>query len=195
MKRVILSALFMTLIFIGGFTTSSFASESNPITDELNRIADEYEVGEVLSDEDAEFVLEHGNLAPESTDIMPIFSYSPTLSGSKTLNGVWVGVQASCNINHWNPFSNKYNCTVKANSNKGTVKAQLEHVAYGLLGKDGKLGKLYGRTFPASSSKDNPTHASLSAGDNYVGGVVVSTTTVRGTAVYGSTTVSAYDSY
>ena len=185
----------MTLIFIGGFNTSSFASESDPIVDELNRIADAYDVGETLSDEDAAFVLEHGNPAPKSTDTMPRFSYSPTLSDDKTLNGVWVGVQASCTINHWNPLSNKYNCTVKANSNNGTVKAQLEHVAYGLLGKDDKLGKIYERTFPASSSKDNPTHASLSDGDTYAGGVVVSTTTVRGTAVYNSTTVSAYDSY
>lgn len=196
MKKLILSNLFIALLLLVGFSNPSLASENsvlefNSITDELQRIINEYEMGEPLSEEDAAFVLEHGNKAPQQSEIRPMFSYSPNLSAQKTVDGLWVGVSATCEIDHWNPLENKYECTVYANSNKGTVIPYIEHVAWGVIGEN-LIGKVYERTFKGESGTRN---AKLSDGDTYAGGVLVSTTTVRATAKYGSTTASAFDSY
>lgn len=199
--KFFLSGAFICLVLLFANIEETFAAEQD-VSEMLDQISEKYEVGDILSEEDAEIIKNYANLAKPTQSTLPILTETSeenpittfgtgTFYNTKTLNGVTATVSGTCKVNHWNPLKNTYDCTNNAKTNKGTVKAIITHTAYGILGIDGSIGKIYSKSF----SKSGSGTAYLRNGDDYAGGVVWSTSVLKATATYGNTTVSAWDSY
>lgn len=174
-------------------TTETLSEEE--IYAKMVEINDKYEVGDVFSDEDSEFVMKYGNnngsfSNPENIAPYKIFNGTKTYSGQKSSGGVKVYISGTCKINHWNVLKNVYDCTLYGRSNAGDVTVTLEHTAFGLIGEK-KIGKVYSRTH---KSAKNPRSVNLVNGNQYSAGVAYSLTVVKARAVQGKIDITATDS-
>ncbi|WJV18632.1 hypothetical protein QU593_21335 [Rossellomorea marisflavi] len=206
MFRKILFSGFLALILVVGFglTNPVSANEGEGIvlgaelnTDEIQNklieIDEKYEVGDVLSEEDGEFVKKYAMKASQPSGeftTQKIFSGTKKYNKSRTVSGLKATISGSCNINHWNVLNNKYDCSLKATSNKGKVTTKVKHSAYGVLGNK-TVGKIYSKTSKSGAGK---LKSSLGASDNYAGVVTNSITTVYAKAVSGDVTNEVSDS-
>lgn len=200
MLKKICSNLLLSMCLILGFAqvTSAHGSSSFDFMTNIEKeakmleIDEKYEVGEILSDKDAEFIIKYAQEAEQEADPGTItINAKKNFNGSKYVSGMLVSVSGTCDVNVWNPLKNRYSCDVYGQTNKGKVKAEYTHTAYGYLGKDKKVGKIFTKTHKTGY---NTGLSILSASHSYVGFVVYAHGVAKATATYGNTIVEVIHS-
>lgn len=133
----------------------------------FKEISEKYQVNELLSDEDAEFVTFYSTInssdldSKSNTTSKTIYSYAPvnkptSFSASKTLYGLNASFKGKINFKRLGTLNNfSYSIDSSAtckNSHLGSIKTRLGCDVYGLLGKSG-LVKAYSGSISSNSRK------------------------------------------
>lgn len=187
-KKLFLTTFF-TMCLCMLVSNDVFASQTDE--DIAAKIADKYEVGEALNQEDEKIILElmmkNNVIQPKkfNSDSFETNALSP--KGTKYFNSNNRGVYLSgvCEYNFWkSPISNYYNCQVGSFKKGGSNnKVSIRHIGYG-LSVNKTVIKSYDRTFSYSAKKE---YITVSHSESYSGltgwGVFIGTATVDGTSV------------
>ncbi|MCY9374792.1 hypothetical protein MOF34_06490 [Bacillus sp. T17B1] len=173
MKKKLLLPLFTLILalFSSGFTNSAAAATNDDFKEELSnltqeevvsniqRIDQEYEIGEAFSEKDQVFIQMY---AKPVNDGMFSIAMSKYISGSKSANGVTVKVSGTIKddiqnlINQSFGASNLKTSTTAGSSKVTSVKTAVHHNAYGLVGSGG-IGKVYSGSLTTSGKNTTLT--------------------------------------
>lgn len=189
MIKKLLFTLYTTFIFSLLLNNNGLASMSDEKV--AAEIANKYNVGETLSEEDQKVILDIMlknnivNIKSTAKDEYEINAISP--HGTKYFNSNNKGVNLSgvCSYNFWKaPVNSYFNCQVGSYKKKGVNNtATIRHIGYG-FGINKSIIKVYDRTFSYSAKRE---YVTVSHAENYSGlvayGVFIGTAKVDGVSV------------
>lgn len=127
-------------------------SNNAEIAERMREIGDKYEVGDILDEADAEYVTEHFSF---STQPQPRQSWSFTKTGSAYGTSVLVSGDIFNNGSFSYSWGGKLTATKTAGGTPRRMVGNIRCEAYGLMGSDGVLGKIYDQTITSSVSNSN----------------------------------------
>lgn len=179
---------FLVFLPISAFGEEGVTNYEEVLKEDLSKISDSYEIGETLSEEDANLIKAYAIVSGQNKIPTEEESYSAVKTlGTKvsaygndyTTQGILpkgtlyfdkvklgVGVKGTCSYN-FITLTYKYNCGTTGYSGKSGVKHKLTHDAYA-PSLSGELQKKYSETYSNSSSTKT---ASVTASDEYFGGL------------------------
>ncbi|MCC2252762.1 hypothetical protein JUJ52_22845 [Virgibacillus sp. AGTR] len=160
-----------------GQVSSDKTSElsQSDIEQKLLEIDSKYDVGDMLSKEDSQFIEEYGSV-PEQVGSIQLFR-TKKISGSgkngkhkASLSG---SISASTGLTY-GKFSGNFTTKVTSSKTPSSIKNTLSHTAYGYNGGINVLHKVYNKTLSKTCKKKKSCN--FNNGDRYSGAVAYHTT-------------------
>lgn len=154
------------------------------VNEKFEEINEKYDIEEEFSKRDQAFVKMYAEpINDESNNIKPMATES--VSESKTKNGVTVKVNGTLDINNQGVINQSFGANLKTRTTKGaskvnSVKTEVEHNAYGIIGSGG-IGKTYTGKL-TNSGKNNDIDSSK----NYQANAAYAVSTVTVTVNHGA---------
>lgn len=202
MKKIF---LFLVPLFLGflvfsnaNVTFAATNTEEIPLTkqqvlDKLDEIAKNYEIGELLNEEDAEFVKKYVP-APQPVgkdEIQTLALRSTFVLGTKSNSGNTLKATVSGTI--WSDIGALNNsfggnlATYIHTGNPTRVVTKIRHIAFGLFGSGGTfVGLVQNETLQSDVTKNFNTDAKIESSHRYAASVAYSTTYAEADIYYGS---------
>lgn len=208
MKKSLIKIIALVLLLSQLMVMSSFATTSETTTlilteeqkeaiyEEIEKINSKYEIGEPFNKEDRAFIEKYIPLINKKSSEIGLMAESEFYNSKTSSDGLVTAVIAGKAISEVNVFNHvfgaDYTTVVHEDGREylEEIECRVNCTAYGIVGSDGAIGKIYEKTLTASTDEYVIDFDEI---ENYSGGVLYSVVNVKSviTYQYGSFSVNA----